>query len=475
MYSLNCLPEGFKDLQVWKDLSSAVDSVFGPEISGAINAMAGLKTLEEISGNSSTIGSGISNTVFPPANNVVFGKGDGLSTVFQLVDSQDNSVTSASINSIYKSDWQGNQLQYSTPRTNLIDASNNFSAINWYIVGETITNTTTTGPDGVANSASTLTCSVSTGQATLFDNSYVVVSGDIQIETSIWVKAGNISGCVLQSYQNGVGGVNANWSILSGPGTITGNGTGIGTVSGLTSAWTRIGIITTGALTAGFNFNPYISAYLSSGSPVSGGYIYLYGAQLEKSGTVTSLIPTTSGPVTVTDYSLSSSQIIFSTAPLNLAVLTAETGRAAVINGPDLWGVLQVDLYGRALIDFSQTTHLNKNLDNIPDGVTRFAVPAATVAPATTALVSGTVYQNTTGGPIVLYIPINYINATIAGTVAIFLGPSSTPGVIFGNESNLGVTAKVETITLMVPNNWYYKVVVNTEATIGTVYQVKGI
>jgi len=30
-------------------------------------------------------------------------------------------------------------------------------------------------------------------------------------------------------------------------------------------------------------------------------------------------------------------------------------------------------------------------------------------------------------------------------------------------------------ITLMVPNNWYYKVVVNTEATIGTVYQVKGI
>ncbi|MHB8406314.1 MAG: beta strand repeat-containing protein [Gammaproteobacteria bacterium] len=95
-------------------------------------------------------------------------------------------------------------------------------------------------------------------------------------------------------------------------------------------------------------------------------------------------------------------------------------------------------------------------------------------APASIVLVSATTYQNTTGGPIVLYIPISYTNTATAGTVQVFLGPSSIPAQIFQNESNLGVTAKTETITLMVPKNWYYKLLINAAATIGTVYMVNG-
>ena len=44
---------------------------------------------------------------------------------------------------------------------------------------------------------------------------------------------------------------------------------------------------------------------------------------------------------------------------------------------------------------------------------------------------SATTYKNTTGGPIVLYIPISYTNTITTGTVQVFFGSSSTPGQIF--------------------------------------------
>ena len=47
---------------------------------------------------------------------------------------------------------------------------------------------------------------------------------------------------------------------------------------------------------------------------------------------------------------------------------------------------------------------------------------------------SATTYKNTTGGPIVLYIPISYTNTITTGTVQVFFGPSSTSGQIFENE-----------------------------------------
>lgn len=46
------------------------------------------------------------------------------------------------------------------------------------------------------------------------------------------------------------------------------------------------------------------------------------------------------------------------------------SGRYAVTNGAGLNAVASVDANQRALIDFAQATHLNKNLDNIPWGTT---------------------------------------------------------------------------------------------------------
>ena len=52
------------------------------------------------------------------ANNIQFGTWNGTATSAQLVDSRGNPISSATVSSIYRNDWQGNQLLYPTPRTN---------------------------------------------------------------------------------------------------------------------------------------------------------------------------------------------------------------------------------------------------------------------------------------------------------------------------------------------------------------------
>ncbi|MDE1767727.1 MAG: hypothetical protein KGI27_15865, partial [Thaumarchaeota archaeon] len=149
---------------------------------------------------------------------------------------------------LYKSDWQGNQLQYSTPRTNLITNSNNFGAASWTNQNCTITAAATTGPDGTTSGTKLAVANVSNPD--IQNNDYTVPSpAPANISASVWLKAGNITQAILNSYQNSVGGVAANWVILNGPGSVSGSGTAQGTVTGLSATqWTRVGFTTTGAL-----------------------------------------------------------------------------------------------------------------------------------------------------------------------------------------------------------------------------------
>ncbi len=56
--------------------------------------------------------------------------------------------------------------------------------------------------------------------------------------------------------------------------------------------------------------------------------------------------------------------------PSNLGFIADGTNRFAVTNGPGFKAVLSVDGNNRALIDFTQTAHIGKILDNIGDGTT---------------------------------------------------------------------------------------------------------
>lgn len=91
------------------------------------------------------------------------------------------------------------------------------------------------------------------------------------------------------------------------------------------------------------------------------------------------------------------------------------------------------------------------------------ATPTTPALPANPP-VSGTVYQNTTGGPIIVVIPITA--TAIGGSAQLALGATSSPSD-WGGAEQIGVSGETHNVTLLVPNGWYWSVTV-TNATIGT-------
>ena len=87
-----------------------------------------------------------------------------------------------------------------------------------------------------------------------------------------------------------------------------------------------------------------------------------------------------------------------------------------------------------------------------------FSTPALSTNPP----VSGTVYQNTTGGPIQIALPVT--GGTAADTAQWALGSTDTPGDWGGADTV--AASEVKTLHLTVPNDWYWSI--TTGATIGT-------
>ena len=91
------------------------------------------------------------------------------------------------------------------------------------------------------------------------------------------------------------------------------------------------------------------------------------------------------------------------------------------------------------------------------------AAPTAPALPANPP-VSGTVYQNTTGGPITVVIPVTA--TAIGGSAQLALGSTNAPPA-WGGAEQIGVSGELHNVSVMVPNNWYWSVTV-VNATIGT-------
>ncbi|HUY54588.1 MAG TPA: hypothetical protein VMV23_05470 [Candidatus Nanopelagicaceae bacterium] len=81
-------------------------------------------------------------------------------------------------------------------------------------------------------------------------------------------------------------------------------------------------------------------------------------------------------------------------------------------------------------------------------------------APAALAMVSGTVYRNTTGSNLVITAAVA---ATVAGTAQWALGPTASPSAWGGATTTIVGTAEKN---LTVPAGWYYSLTVTGTATI---------
>ena len=192
--------------------------------------------------------------------------------------------------SVYQDTWQGNQLQYSTPRTNYTHYSQQIGGTNWFVeVGAfTITLNALAGPDG-----SITATEIQVTTAGSIDQVGSVVTTTSPVTIYFWMKGA-------------VGGESV--SVADNYGPTINNYT-------LTTSWAKYsftGTTVSGNHGAQFNGN------------VAGQTFYVDFCQLEIGSTPTSYIPTTSAPVTVTDYSynVGGTQIVFATAPILGSIIT---------------------------------------------------------------------------------------------------------------------------------------------------------
>jgi len=101
--------------------------------------------------------------------------------------------------------------------------------------------------------------------------------------------------------------------------------------------------------------------------------------------------------------------------------------------------------------------------------------PSLTGSLSTASPVSGTVYQNMTGQPITVLMPVTYNpTSTAASTLTPALGSTDTPGDLPAESEPAGlVTGRVRTYSLRVPAGWYYSFT-TVNATLGTAQIIQG-
>lgn len=318
------------------------------------------------------------------ADEVQFGVGNGAIAEFQLVDGDGHPVTqSIAVESIYRTDWQGKWQLYATPRTNLLTYSQQFETGAWTKSNSTIATAVITAPDGsltgeklcdadsamsfkdlqhgtVAVSASTVnTASVYAQKAdrqyllmrlisTTTSSNYCYAYFDLVNKTCTYGNVGSASGATADLIDDGNG-----WYRCFLSGTPDTSGTGIA-------------MFMAAPLTAGSSAN-------FQGTVGNG--IYIWGADLKQGG-LSSYIPTTTAPVTVTDYVLSDSgSVTLGQTPEQGARLTWDGAGEYVSNPtadpneefpPELWYIEQKSGDVFPQIEFTLASALDLNGMQLP-------------------------------------------------------------------------------------------------------------
>lgn len=226
---------------------------------------------------------------------------NGTTNQFQITDG--GSVVSNGQNvAIFKTNWQGKQRKYTTPRTNLALDSQFQSLTPWGTALSSITQNNLVAPDGTTTGA-TVTCTTA-GSDYIWQN----VNGDYHGQTmtgAIWLYGIGTSRQFYISMKDSAGG----------------NAVTI-TVTPPVGVWTKYSV--TNAFPSNAPTN-YIGFVIVPVLPSALNQKYgVWGAQVESGPNTTSLIPTTTTAVTVTDLvSLTADgRVTFTTNPVNGDTIT---------------------------------------------------------------------------------------------------------------------------------------------------------
>lgn len=248
-----------------------------------------------------------------------------------------DAITISGTPQVFRNDWQGIQLLYTTPRTNVALQSESFASAAWQKIATTVASNTDPAPDGVGM-MDTLTGTAAT-------TSYVQqaingLTAGTTYTASVFLKAGTSPASLLRLYDINVAtflaGVVVNWvggaPLLSSPA-----GWAVAPTVSPTSfpgVYMVAGGVALGALTgAAVLIYPSLANAAES--------VKAWGVNLKPGGTLTGYISTTTAPVTVTDYSIDSAgRVIFAPAPSAGAVLSwsgtylnARTSQTVTVSG----------------------------------------------------------------------------------------------------------------------------------------------
>ncbi|QIX17233.1 DUF2612 domain-containing protein [Burkholderia multivorans] len=263
----------------------------------------------------SIFGNPSSDLVPVHANGEVFGTGDGVTKNFPLTygGAQVRRVDNATL---YRNDWQGNQLLYPTARTNLLKYSQDLTQNVWSESNASIAAGATTGPDGVSGAAKLVENTATSLHLTRY--TYAYVAGTTYTAT-LYLKAAERAYATFLFF-DGSGNI-ASFQLNLLTGQVVAGGTSLSgatcTLTSLQNGWWAASITATAPIaTSGTFFDlrmanvwpiTSVSGMSYAGDGVSG--MYIFGGQLETGSIATSYIPTTTAAVTVTDYVLSSSGV----------------------------------------------------------------------------------------------------------------------------------------------------------------------